>query len=126
MLVFLNILEKKKDRNKSAHSQDVTEEKTEKEPVNKGEWLTTMPSGERFLTRLDGTQLPVKDALVCIASDPMTKQVTTEGSFILKRKRKPHRFQPAALFPICVFILQRQQRQQKDQRKNWFLLSLSL
>ena len=74
-------LEKKKDRNKSAHSQDVTEEKVDKEPTNKGEWLTTMPSGERFLTRLDGTQLPVKDALVCIASDPMTKQVTTNEYF---------------------------------------------
>ena len=72
--VVFNI-EKKKDRNKSAHSQEVVEEKAEKEPANKGEWLTTMPSGERFLTRLDGTQLPVKDALVCSASDPMTRQV---------------------------------------------------
>ena len=79
-ICFLEYLEKKKDRNKSAHSQDVTEEKADKEPANKGEWLTTMPSGERFLTRLDGTQLPVKDALVCIASDPMTKQVTTNAA----------------------------------------------
>ena len=29
-----------------------------------------------------------------------------EGAFILERKLKRHRFQPVALFPICVFILQ--------------------
>ena len=37
-----------------------------------------------------------------------------KGAFILereqKRKQKRHRFQPVALFPMCVFILQRQQQ----------------
>ena len=75
MLTILTV-EKKKDRSKSAQSQEIVEEKVEKEPSKKGEWLTTMPSGERFLTLLDGTQVPVKDALVCSASDPMTKQVS--------------------------------------------------
>ena len=43
---------------------------------------------------------------------------STNGSFILelKRKQKRRRFQPFTLFPMCVFILQRQ----KDQRKNRF------
>ena len=31
-----------------------------------------------------------------------------KGSFIIEQKRKQCRFQPVALFPICVFILQRQ------------------
>ena len=43
-----------------------------------------------------------------------------KGSFILERKRtrKRHRFQPVALFPICVFILQRQQWRQTSKKKS--------
>ncbi len=70
--------EKKKDKGKGTRSTpapEAVEEKVEKEPEKKAEWLTTLPSGKRHLTQLDGTQLPVKDVAVCTASDPMTKQV---------------------------------------------------
>ena len=45
-----------------------------------------------------------------------------KGSFILERKRKRHHFQPVALFPICVFILQQQQQRQRSKKKVAFAL----
>ena len=47
-----------------------------------------------------------------------------KGSFILERKRKRRRFQPVALFPICVFILQRQQQRQRSKEKIAFAFAL--
>ena len=35
-------------------------------------------------------------------------QINSNGAFILGQKRKRRRFRSVALFPICVFILQRQ------------------
>ena len=65
-----------RSRKGSAQTADrQTLENTEDEAVKPGQWLTTAPSGERVLTRLDGAPLPVKDVLVCTATDPHTKQV---------------------------------------------------
>ncbi len=48
----------------------------EEEPANKTQVITTMPNGHRIATKLvDGSKMESKDALVCVASDPQTKQV---------------------------------------------------
>ena len=45
------------------------------EVVASGFWLTTCADGERLCTRLDGSKVPVKRALISMASDPATSQV---------------------------------------------------
>ena len=47
----------------------------EEEPVEKGFWITTTSTGQRVVTRLDGSNVDVKDALISSSSDPMTGQV---------------------------------------------------
>ena len=47
----------------------------EEEPVDKGFWITTMPSGERVATQAGTGKVPVRGAQVCVASDPQTGQV---------------------------------------------------
>ena len=47
----------------------------EEEMKRKMQWVTTMPSGERLCTKLDGTKIKVKNALVSTATDPKSQQV---------------------------------------------------
>ena len=69
---------------------------------------------EGFFTVLDGLEI----VLILIGIKGIHK-----GSFILERKRC--RFQPVALFSICVFILQRQQQWQRPKKKNRFPSSIN-
>lgn len=66
------------------HSKKDKSDKTEpehvEEPVKKGFWITTLPSGERYATsEVDGSSVPVKCALISETCDPATKQVTTHS-----------------------------------------------
>ena len=43
--------------------------------MHKSQCVTTLPSGERLGHHLDGKAIEVKDALICVATDPQTGQV---------------------------------------------------
>ena len=43
--------------------------------VKRGTWTVTYPNGERCRTNPDGTSEELKPVMICIASDPDTKQV---------------------------------------------------
>jgi hypothetical protein len=73
------------DRSRSASKkkeQPVQEEPVEEVTPDPGYWITTTPSGERVATMMDGNQIPIKQALVCKATDPQTKQVRTARCWI--------------------------------------------
>nr|KAG5694504.1 hypothetical protein BaRGS_014235 [Batillaria attramentaria] len=46
----------------------------EEEEVKRGTWVVTCPSGERWRTNPDGTSEKLKNVMLCLASDPDTKQ----------------------------------------------------
>ena len=53
----------------------VPEAPVEEVMIDPGYWITTTPSGERIATKMDGTVVEIKDALVSKATDPQTRQV---------------------------------------------------
>ena len=55
-------------KQKEADSEEV------EEVVPTGFWITTDPDGDRVCTRIDGSRVPVKRALISTASDPATNQ----------------------------------------------------
>lgn len=59
---------------RSAKKKTDEGEQVEQEPVPTGFWITTQPNGARIATKLDATKVPVKDALLSIATDPATSQ----------------------------------------------------
>ena len=60
---------------RSAKDKEVASEPVEEDPLSKSQWITTLPSGERLCTRLDGVKSEVKDSLLCTATDPQTNEV---------------------------------------------------
>ena len=66
---------------KSAKVEEPTAEPVEEDASKKPQWLTTMPDGSRLANTIDGTKVETRDALVCMATDPNSKQV--RGLFVL-------------------------------------------
>lgn len=50
-------------------------QETSEDEVKRGTWTVTYPNGERSRTNPDGTSEELKPVMICIASDPDTKQV---------------------------------------------------
>lgn len=50
-------------------------QETLEDEVKRGTWTVTYPNGERCRTNPDGTSEELKPVMICIASDPDTKQV---------------------------------------------------
>ncbi|XP_046333573.2 sperm-associated antigen 17-like isoform X4 [Haliotis rufescens] len=59
-----------------SHSPDKLGEHVVMEESNskKGTWVTTYPSGDRMAIRSDGTAEELKPVMICVASDPETRQ----------------------------------------------------
>ncbi|KAK7474792.1 hypothetical protein BaRGS_00033973 [Batillaria attramentaria] len=56
----------------------------EEEEVKRGTWVVTFPSGERWRTNPDGTSEKLKNVMLCLASDPDTKQtVSTRDDHVI-------------------------------------------
>ncbi|XP_041352537.1 sperm-associated antigen 17-like isoform X2 [Gigantopelta aegis] len=74
----------KKGKTGKSSSHRQTNEKTEAqqqqpaaaptEEVDKGTWLTTYPNGEQLSVGSDGTVKELKPVMICVASDPETRQ----------------------------------------------------
>ncbi|XP_050391323.1 sperm-associated antigen 17 isoform X2 [Patella vulgata] len=66
-----NIRSKGSSKNLSPKKQ---EENKVQEIEEKAKWVTTYPNGERYSVRSDGTVEDLKPVMICLASDPETKQ----------------------------------------------------
>lgn len=55
--------------------------------IDPGYWITTAPSGERVATKVDGTGVEIKDALVSKATDPQTRQVCKLDNIVKQEHR---------------------------------------
>ena len=47
--------------------------------VDRGTWQVTYPNGEQLQVGSDGAMRELKPAMICVASDPETRQVHTRG-----------------------------------------------
>ena len=68
-------------RKQSAQKETVTEA-VEEETSKKNVWCTTVPSGDKVITKQDGSTEIQGKRLVSIASDPQTKQASKYFSCI--------------------------------------------
>ena len=74
-MVLMLVVPASRGSRRSAKKKAEEEEAVETDPVPSGFWITTRPTGERICTRLDGSKIPIKPALISVASDPSTNQV---------------------------------------------------
>ncbi|ESO93308.1 hypothetical protein LOTGIDRAFT_232733 [Lottia gigantea] len=68
----------KKNVRSKGSSKNLSAKKQEEAPVDEEEkkcrWITTYPNGEKYSVRTDGTVEDLKPVMICLASDPETRQ----------------------------------------------------
>lgn len=71
MKIFLPIVRGKKGALNPEVVADASDDLSKKQ-----QWLTTLADGQQLANYVDGTKIETKNALICSATDPQTKQVT--------------------------------------------------